>query len=389
MLEIAVVFPGDPRAAGTWSGTPRGVVGGLEDWGARVHGVSAEPPGSVDFVVRNLLALPHLLNVEGTTMRSKIRTARAIARAGPTLNRLYGATARGRLARSGSLDGTVQIGTGYALDSRCRYVTFEDLTVPQALALDYPEYRGLSRRAVATRLATQRRAYDDAVACCFTTRWAAASAILEYGVPPEKVHVAGVGRNHVRPAPPDRDWTVPRFLFVGVEWERKNGPGVLRAFRRVREERPHARLDVVGRHPPLPEQDGVTTHGFLRLDVPAERAQVEALFATSTCFVMPSHYEPSALAYIEAGVSGIPSIGTTVGGAAELIGEGGLTVDPENDDELAAAMVHLADPETAAALGRAAENRAHLYTWRLVAERLVRALAPPGVDLADLAGFLE
>ena len=91
---------------------------------------------------------------------------------------------------------------------------------------------------------------QGAVACCLTTRWAADSVVADYGIDRDKVHVVGVGRNH-SPAPAERDWNSPRFLFVGRDWEGKNGRGLLRAFARVKAQIPDAGLDIVGNHPPL------------------------------------------------------------------------------------------------------------------------------------------
>jgi hypothetical protein len=52
-------------------------------------------------------------------------------------------------------------------------------------------------------------------------------------------------------------------------------------------------------------------------------------------------------------------------------------------------MIELSDPETARSLGERARERSGLYSWRAVAERVLRALAPPGVDLDGLAAFIE
>ena len=151
-------------------------------------------------------------------------------------------------------------------------------------------------------MARQRRSYEQAVACCLTSPWAADSVIRDYGIAPAKVHVVGVGRNHTAPAD-ERDWSRPRFLFVGMDWARKNGAGVLAAFARLRDELPGAQLDLVGAHPPV-DAPGVTGHGVLRLDVPEQHERLERLFAEATCFVMPSHSEASAIAYVEAAAAG-------------------------------------------------------------------------------------
>ncbi|MGI8886647.1 MAG: glycosyltransferase family 4 protein [Gaiellaceae bacterium] len=173
-----------------------------------------------------------------------------------------------------------------------------------------------------------------------------------------------------------RDWTRPRFFFMGYDWERKNGPMVLRAFAQLREKFPHARLDVAGGHPRI-EMDGIVTHGSLDFSEPSDRAQAEALFEKATCFVMPSKFEPFGMVYVEAAAAGVPSIGTTVGGARDIIGEGaGLLVDPSDERALAEAMAALCDPEIASRMGNAALERSRHFTWPAVAERILQVLEP-------------
>jgi glycosyltransferase involved in cell wall biosynthesis len=247
------------------------------------------------------------------------------------------------------------------------------MTVAQTRIYDYAGWEAISPRGFEARLARQRQAYRQAVGCCVATDWAARSIVDDYGIDPAKVHVVGIGRNHTPPQA-DRDWSVPRALFVGRDWEGKNGPAVLRAFARLRATHPEARLDVVGAHPPL-SAPGVTGHGVLALGDPDQHRRLEQLFAEATVFVMPSLAEAAGIAYIEAGAAGVPSIGTSAGGPASIIGDGGLVVDPTDDDALVAAMLRLADPATAARMGERARRRSALFTWDQVARRLVGALA--------------
>ena len=120
-----------------------------------------------------------------------------------------------------------------------------------------------------------------------------------------------------------------------------------------------------------------------------DRDLMAELFAHATCLVMPSLVEPFGIVHIEAAAAGIPSIGSSVGGPRDLIAPpaGGLVVDPGDEDGLFEAMRRLSDPATARRMGEAARERACLYTWPKVAERLLRALglqAPDGHDLAEL-----
>ncbi len=270
------------------------------------------------------------------------------------------------------LDGIVQIGTGYAVPEGLRIVTYEDMTVPQALSLPYPEWQALSSGERAAAIQRQRRAYSQAGACCFSTQWAATSAAQEYGLPIEKTHVVGIGRNH-SPRPVSREWRSPRFLFVGGDWTRKNGDAVVRAFLRVRELIPEARLDLSGGHPRV-DADGVIGHGWLSLDDDADRRKLDGLFETATCYVMPSWSEPAGIAYLEAGAAGVPSIGSTVGGSAELIGDGGCVVDPADEQGLFDAMLGFSSGETARKAGERALARADRFTWPEVAGRILAAL---------------
>jgi glycosyltransferase involved in cell wall biosynthesis len=370
MKRIGVTFPGDPSKAATWSGTPSGVLSGLREAGADVVPINVEPPWLPRVATLGAYTVRHLRPRRDVI--AAVRQARAAARASPGLAAVYSWVASQALRRAGHLDGVIQIGTGYMLPTGLPVATFEDMTVVQTRTHPYAGWDLLSRRAFESRVAAQRRAYEQAVGCCLTSRWAAESVIRDYCISPEKVHVVGVGRNHSAPVG-ERDWDEPRFLFVGLDWARKNGGGVLRAFARLRRELPSAQLDVVGGHPPL-DEPGVTAHGVLRLDVPEEHAHLERLFGAATCFLMPSHAEASAIAYVEAAAAGLPSIGTSSGGSDYLIGDGGLIVDPNDDEALLAAMRRLSDPDTAARMGAAAKRRSELFTWHAVGRRLLRAL---------------
>jgi glycosyltransferase involved in cell wall biosynthesis len=197
----------------------------------------------------------------------------------------------------------------------------------------------------------------------------------------------GFGANH-RADVPDREWRSPRLLFVGIDWERKGGPLVLRAFARLRRAIPDATLDVVGGHPPL-QEPGVNAHGVLSPASERDRETMVELFARATCFVMPSLVEPFGIAYVEAASAGVPSIGSSLGGPRDVIGaDGGVLVEPADEEGLVEAMRRLADPDTARRMGAAAHARSALYTWPKVAERLLRALGLPAPDGRTPAEFL-
>ena len=381
---------GDPEDPTANSGWPASTLAALRETVARVVAVSDTPEqGSA----RAALVAGAMLGVRPSDLRQPaLGKARLwnVGKASWPYARARARVVNAQLARDGPLDGFVQNGGDYRAPAGLPMVTYQDSTVVQAFdAYPWAHLRGLSRREIEGLVRRQRAAYESAVGCCTFSHWVADSIISDYGIPASKVHVVGLGSNASFSEADSgaRQWSTPRFLFVGFDWARKNGDLVLDAFAAVRQRYPDATLDLVGGHPRV-ELEGVTGHGLLAMDDPAGRARLTALYRRATVFVMPSLHEPAGTVYIEAAAAGIPSIGTSNGGAATCIGDAGYVVDPAAPTELFAAMLKLCDPTTAERLGALGREHAAQFTWRKVAERLIRALNIPGVDLTGHAAFL-
>lgn len=368
MPRIALLQQGDPSDPASWSGVPARLSRGFERAGCEVVPIGAEPRGA-----------------------DRIATALGMSWADQSASAIFAtafaATAALKLRRAGRLDGAVMLDSGFTLAADLPFVTFDDMTVVQATAQGEPPYGELSRAGARRWRERQRRLYQRSRGCCVASSWAAGSVREDYDIEAGKVHVVGVGRN-IEVEPAERDWGVPRFLWVGVDWERKRGAAVVEAFAAVREGYPEATLDLVGRHPPI-GAPGVVGHGVLPLNSEEGQRSYGELLSRATCFLMPSTHEPFGIAYVDAGAAGVPSIGTTVGGAPDAVGAGGRVVDPADQGALNEAMLELAEPERARELGRQAQEHAELLTWDAVAERLLRALCPAGIEIERLAGFLD
>lgn len=377
--RIAITFPGDLLTASSWSGTPLGVVNGVRDCGIEPVPMNIQFPfRKIRFAAVNVLATRYL------HQDRDLAQARQAASLSPLMGDFDSLTASLRLSRAAPLDGLIQIGCSYHGRSNLPFVTYEDMTIVQARRANYPAWESLSDRTIRNRVATQRSIYRRAKACCVMTPWAAQSVVEDYGINPAKVHVVGVGNNHPVVGAINRDWSQPRFLFVGNDWQRKNGGAVVRAFGALRREFPTARLDLVGAHPAL-AHDGIVGHGALSMSKADERDLLTRLFASATCFVMPSLVEPAGIVFVEAAAAGIPSICSSAGGSSYLVGDGGLAVSAEDDADLLNAMRDLCNPRLAAAMGARARDRSELFTWKLVAERLLEALNGKQSELDELS----
>ncbi len=389
-ITLAMAAMGDPEDPTASSGWPTSVLRALTELAGRVVPVSDTPNHGLALAA---LAAGAALGLRPSDL---VRPGRArerrltVGKASFPYAVARERSVRAQLAAAGELDGFVQNGADYRAPAGIRMVTYQDSTVAQAVdAYPWPHLRGLSRGQIKGLVRRQRAAYRSAVGCCTFSRWVADSIVSDYGIPEEKVHVVGLGSNNSFGDidQGERQWSTPRFLFVGFDWARKNGDLVLDAFARVRERFPDATLDLVGGHPRV-ELEGVTGHGLLAINDPIGRARLTNLYRQATAFVMPSLHEPAGTVHVEAAAAGIPSIGTSNGGAATCIGDAGYVVDPGAPSELFEAMLKLCDPGTAERLGALGREHAKQFTWRKVAERLVRALDIPGLDLTGYATFL-
>lgn len=378
-MRIGLLYPHeDPTSPANWSGTPRGIRDGLAALGFEVVPIACRIPEP--------LRLP-------LALLSRVRGARGpVAHREPICAVTRSIVLSKSLARIDALDGLVAMGTDLydlprVLRSRSLPVaTYDDGCFP--LFLRYPgsdlHQHAFPVEAVHRWGRRQAAACQRADAACVSTAWAGRSIVDDFRVPRHRVHVVGMGhRPRVMPSPP-RDWSTPRFLFVGTDWRRKNGARVLEAFARVRETLPHATLDIVGDHP-RSSIPGVTGHGFLPRESAPAQASLDRLFAQATAFVLPSLFDPSPIAYLEAASAGLPVIATTCGGAGELLAEGSITIDPNDVDQIVRAMLRLSAGDVASAIGARARARAAGFTWPAVVARIVHAILPGGTPLPALA----
>jgi glycosyltransferase involved in cell wall biosynthesis len=367
---VAVAAVGDPESPATWSGTSLGILRGLRELGVATDAVDLTFARGLEQAVlaAGAISTRNRFDAHGAALSMSMRGLLAKRRLGPSA-------------------GVIQIGTTFALPQATNYVTLEDMTLRQACAI-HPVFSRMSAQGVRSWERRRASIYAGARMCAVSSHWAAGSLASDYGVAPERIAVVGLGSNHdVATDAVKRDGP-PRFLFVGIDWERKGGPVLLRAFARVRRAHPDATLDLVGGHPPV-DQEGVRAHGVLSLQHPADRDLMAELFVTASCLVVPSLMEPFGIVYLEAASAGIPSIVGSEGGAREAIGaDGGLVVAPGDEKGLEQAMLRLTDSATARRMGDAARERSALYTWPKVAERLLRALGLSAPDGRALAEFL-
>jgi glycosyltransferase involved in cell wall biosynthesis len=191
------------------------------------------------------------------------------------------------------------------------------------------------------------------------------SLLEQYGISPEKIVLAYSGYNAgVKDLDLDHmDYTKQNILFVGVAWERKGGPDLVKAFEKVLVKFPKATLTIVGCHPKIDVRN-VQVIGRLPLE------EVAGYYRQASIFCLPTRLEPFGVVFIEAMAYGLPLVAPRAGAAPDFVQDGrnGYLVEPGDIDGLAEALAHLLeDPERCRAFGKAGcalvQER---YTWEKV-----------------------
>ncbi|HWE12916.1 MAG TPA: glycosyltransferase family 1 protein [Solirubrobacteraceae bacterium] len=173
----------------------------------------------------------------------------------------------------------------------------------------------------------------------------------------------------------------PLVLAVGTRKPHKNMLRLLEAMPEVLAAKPDARLVLAG-NPTSHEselrasagqlglQDRVTFLSFVETDM------LEGLYATSTCFVMPSLHEGFGLPLLEAMGRGLPVACSNVSALPEVAGEAALYFDPMDVHQIARALIKLlGDSALRHRLGAAGRARETRMTWQATAEATLASYA--------------
>lgn len=198
--------------------------------------------------------------------------------------------------------------------------------------------RGLTDWAVEQTEHLERRAFWRAEHIVFPSRWAAESALQDYGVPQEKISVIPMGAN-IEGIPALEEITSRRskgasgncrLLFVGVDWERKGGAIAMNAMCKLRERGVNAELTVIGCSPPAgcthPKMHVIP---FLDKSIPGNRERFNKLLLASDFMLFPTRREAFGIVCCEANAFGLPVLASDGGGVPVWDGENGILLPVE------------------------------------------------------------
>ncbi len=217
----------------------------------------------------------------------------------------------------------------------------------------------------------ERRVFAAVDAVVANSEWVARSLHHHYGLDGNDLEVLPFGitapaRCFDRPAA-----RRPRIVFVGRQFERKGGPVLLEAFRRVAD---RADLTLVTQEAP-PGLEGVTVVD----DLHQGDDRLWELLHEADIFAFPSGIDQAPNAVLEAMVAGLPVVAVDTAAVGEMVLEAktGFLIDDGDAVALGDALERLVDdPSLRATMGAA--GRAHFddrYDARQATRRLIELLA--------------
>lgn len=194
----------------------------------------------------------------------------------------------------------------------------------------YREFSSLSKETRRSGMELE----DQALARCehafYSSEWAARSAIDDHRGDPSKVHVVPFGPNLAEvPSTEEvlhniahRERDKCRLLFIGYDWERKQGDMVLRVQEAMERQGIRTELTIIGTAPGLSQRTGVQVLGRLDKHVPTDRVRLVRYLNSSHFLIVPSLAECYGMVYAEASAHGLPSVACDVGGVATVVHDG-------------------------------------------------------------------
>lgn len=232
--------------------------------------------------------------------------------------------------------------------------------------------------AITARLDNATR-YNQSCKGIFTmSEWLAKDLIENSDIPSEKVHPVGGDCNIDLERVDHSKKEGNRFLFIGKAWNRKNGPLVVAAFKRLRQKYSDVELYVAGPATKPSEVDG--EKGILYLGQLSYDQLVE-YYNLCDFFVMPSQFEAYGLVFAEALIYGLPCIGKRCFAMPEFTkdGDNGYLIDADDEDELCGKMeMLLSNKKMAQNVIGGMTYYKNKYSWDSVAKRMLEIIRQDG-----------
>lgn len=204
-------------------------------------------------------------------------------------------------------------------------------------------------------------------------------------VPESKIHIIPLGVDHRVFSPPENKERIrkrilgiffhldfPYFIHVSeTNYARKNVFRMLEAYEKARASGIRQNLIIVGRTEPVVFKKARNIPGVILTGYVSEENLV-MFIQGADAMIFPSLHEGFGLPPLEAMACGIPVVTSNVSSLPEVVGDGGLYVDPYNTDDIANKIIEISKNDTLREeLAQKALKKSMDYSWDKTAQMLL------------------
>ena len=355
----------------TWSGTSYGLFQALEKEGIKIIDVpiNGRPLDKLNYYFRRLfLTLRKKNDFEVSQIRQTEKQLAKSTRMKANIPSLMFTQYRSKYIKDSYvfIDFSVQ----YLLELRKNQKELMDFT---------PLNNGIPEKYVSERNAIVEEWTRECRGIFTMSSYLAKDFTERLGILEKKVHYVGGGCNVdiSRIDGSQRDGN--RFLFVGRDWERKNGPLVVEAFSGLHKKFPKTELYILG---PAVEPSEVKEKEGIHFVGPTSYQDTLRYYNLCDYFVMPSRCEAYGLVFGEALIFGLPCIAKNAFAMPEFIEEdyNGYLIEHDDVDELCAAMekMLLNSKRLKETVESNRTSYAERYSWKTVAKKMIAVMEADG-----------
>jgi glycosyltransferase involved in cell wall biosynthesis len=248
----------------------------------------------------------------------------------------------------------------------------------------YYEFTKLSSMSRYEGNLIERRAINKASHCVFPSKWAAQSAIEQYGASEDAVSVIPFGIN-LDPEPTNEEIEFYnrngrcRLLFVGQDWKRKGAALAAETLEAVRRQGIDAELNIVGCNPEIQSNPYIKIIPFLSKKNSSDSQYLRELYRSADFFILPTRAECFGIVFAEASAFGVPSVATNTGGVPDAVinGVNGILLEPDANAESYAQSIieHWTNPKRYNELRKTTRKRyVETLNWNAWAESIMQLI---------------
>ncbi len=167
----------------------------------------------------------------------------------------------------------------------------------------------------------------------------------------------------------------PYFLFVGAMKRTKNIPGLIRGFNYfLGKSNLDYDLYIVGGDKWL-DPDIEKKHQNIKFLGFVTDEKLASLYRGAVAFVAPSFYEGFGIPFLEAMKSGCPVISSNVSSVPEVVGDAGISINPQSSKELGEAMIDVSTNfKKRKAMVKKSLKRARNFSWNNFAADVLESI---------------